>query len=116
MAGLIKRILKDAFMAQPNSDSSITAKTKVCLAVFQRHPQTRVEEIAVAMLVREEQVPLNELAALLAENLYRDELRNGGWVADLGLLGSSVFVADALHEINAGDRGLWNIVRSEGGR
>jgi hypothetical protein len=116
MAGLIKQILKGALATRPNSVSSVSAKPGVSLAPFHRPARTRVEQIAVAVLVREEEVPLSELAALLAEALYRDELRNGGWAADLGLLGSGVFLADALHEIKAGDGCLWNIVRSDGGQ
>lgn len=116
MAGVIKQLLKGALSTRPNSVSSVSPKPGVSLAPFHRPARTRAEQIAVTVLVREEQVPLTELATLLAEALYRDELRNGGWVADLGLLGSSAFVGDALHEIKAGDGCLWNIVRSDAGR
>jgi hypothetical protein len=49
----------------------------------------------------------------LAESLYRHELRYGGWAVDVGLLGSSVFVADALQELQAGDGDLWKIVETD---
>jgi hypothetical protein len=65
------------------------------------------------MLSDKDQIPLSELAEQLAESLYRDELRYGGWAVDVGLLGSSVFVADALQELQAGDGDLWKIVETE---
>jgi hypothetical protein len=67
-------------------------------------------------MIDKEQIPLSELAEQLAESLYRDELRHGGWAVDLGLLGSNVFVADALQELQAGDGGLWTIIESDGRR
>jgi hypothetical protein len=113
MARLI-RILQNACGVQRTGESLITEKAKVYLGTSDHCPQTRVEEIVVSMLSTKQQIPLSELAEQLAEALYRDELRNGGWVADLGLLGSGAFVADALHEINTGDGRLWNVVGSDG--
>jgi hypothetical protein len=85
----------------------------VRLGNLNRSPRTQVERIAAALLSNKRQIPLSELAEQLAESLYRDELRHGGWAVDLGLLGSSVFVADALQELQAGDGDLWKIVDSD---
>jgi hypothetical protein len=63
---------------------------------FARDP---VDSIAVSSLPEREQMPVSELAEHLAEKLYRDELRHGGWAVDLGLLGPNVFVAEALQAL-----------------
>jgi hypothetical protein len=47
--------------------------------------------------------------ASVAESLYRDELRAGGWMIDLGLFGSRLFVDDARRLLWSGDGELWEI-------
>jgi hypothetical protein len=111
MAGVMRLIAK-AFGAKRQDKSSMTNRT-VRLTNSNRSPQTRVEQVAAAMLSDKDQIPLSELAEQLAESLYRDELRYGGWAVDVGLLGSSVFVADALQELQAGDGDLWKIVEAD---
>ncbi len=73
----------------------------------------RVERTAAAMLSDKEQIPLSELAEQLAESLYRDELRHGGWAVDVGLLGPNVFIADALQELRSGGGDPRKIDKSE---
>ena len=86
---------------------------KVGLSRLNSSARTPVDGIAAAMLSRNQQIPLCELAAQLAESLYRDELRHGGWVVDIGLLGSSVSVAVALQQLQTGDGDLWKIADSD---
>jgi hypothetical protein len=97
-----------AFGPKREGKSSVI-NSSVRLTHSNRSPQTRVEHIAAAMLSHKDQIPLSELVEQLAETLYRDELRYGGWAVDVGLVGSSVFVADALQELRAGDGDLWKI-------
>ena len=111
MAGVI-RLIANAFGAKRQSKSAMSNR-KVRRTNSNRSPQTRVEQVAAAMLSHKDQIPLSELAEQLAESLYRDELRYGGWAVDVGLLGSSVFIADALQELQAGDGDLWKIVKSD---
>jgi hypothetical protein len=86
---------------------------KVGLSRLYSSARTPVDGIAAAMLSRNQQIPLCEFAAQLAERLYRDELRHGGWVVDIGLLGSSVSVDVALQQLQTGDGDLWKIVDSD---
>jgi hypothetical protein len=111
MAGVM-RLIANAFGAKRESKSAMTNR-KVRLNNSNRSPQTRVEQIAAAMLSDKDLIPLSELAEQLAESLYRDELRYGGWAVDVGLLGSGMFVADALQELRAGDGDLWKIVEAD---
>ena len=111
MAGVM-RLIASAFGAKQDSISAITNR-KVRLANSNRSPQTPVEQIAAAMLSSKDLIPLGELAEQLAESLYREELRYGGWTVDVGLLGSSMFVADAVQELRAGDGDLWKIVEAD---
>ena len=111
MAGVM-RLIANAFGAKRENKSAMTNRN-VRLTNSHRSPQTRVELIAAAMLSDKDLIPLSELAEQLAESLYRDELRYGGWAVDVGLLGSSMFVADALQELRAGDGDLWKIVEAD---
>jgi hypothetical protein len=111
MAGVM-RLIANAFGAKRENKSAMTNRN-VRLTNSNRSPQTRVEQVAAAMLSDKDLIPLSELAEQLAESLYRDELRYGGWAIDVGLLGSSVFVADALQELQAGDGDLWKIVETD---
>jgi hypothetical protein len=111
MAGVM-RLIANAFGAKRESKSAMTNR-KVRLTHSNRSPQTRVEQIAAAMLSDRDLIPLSELAEQLAEGLYRDELRYGGWAVDVGLLGASMFVADAVHELRAGDGDLSRIVEAD---
>ena len=111
MAGVM-RLIANALGAKPEAKSTMPNR-KVRLTSSNRAPQTRVEQIAAAMLSDKDSVCLSELAEQLAETLYRDELRYGGWAIDVGLLGSSMFVADTLQELSAGDGDLWKIVEAD---
>ena len=108
MTSLIKRFLG---FFNPQGESSMTN-------YIARHHVTcfqpeRVERMAAAMLSDKEQIPLSELAEQLAESLYRDELRHGGWAVDVGLLGPNVFIADALQELQSGGGDLGKIDKSQ---
>ena len=111
MAGVMA-LISTMFLGKRQSESSMTNR-QVRLSRLNRSARTPLEGIAAAMLSRNQQIPLGELAEQLAESLYRDELRHGGWAVDVGLLGSSVFVADVLQQLQAGDGDLWKIVDSD---
>jgi hypothetical protein len=111
MAGVMELISK-IFRGKRQGESSMTNR-KIRFDNVNRPPRTQAERIAAAMLTDNQQIHLSELAEQLAERLYRDELRHGGWAVDFGLLGPNVFVADALRLLRAGDRDLWKIIASD---
>jgi hypothetical protein len=91
MASLIKRFL-GVFRRQTIGASSESSRKSHFGKVY-LFPQTRFGNLAVSG--DKDQIPLSELAEQLAEDLYRNELRYGGWAIDVGLLGSNLFVDDA---------------------
>ena len=108
MTSLIKRFLG---VFNPQGESSMTNYIARPHANLFQHEG--VERIAAAMLSDKEQIPSSELAEQLAESLYRDELRHGGWAVDVGMLGPNVFIADALQDLQSGDGDLGKIDKSE---
>jgi hypothetical protein len=74
-----------------------------------RQPETRVEQLAVSLLASKGAIALDMLAERVASELYREELRNGASVLDIGLFGSRFFTRDVVRELKAGDGILWEI-------
>jgi hypothetical protein len=74
-----------------------------------RAPATPAERRAVALLAREEAVPLRRLVELVARDLYRHELRHGGSTAEIGFTGSALFRADAERVLANAAGSLWMI-------
>ena len=73
-----------------------------------RPPATDVESFAVDLLAKEA-MTFGELVSRVAALLYRKELRAGAWAVDIGLFGSSLFIADALRGLEAGSGELWEV-------
>jgi hypothetical protein len=61
----------------------------------------------VHLLATDRTLTVSGVAHRLAWELYLDELRNGGWVADIGLLGTGPFRAHAVRELEAARGVLW---------
>ncbi len=78
-----------------------------------RPPLTPVERLVVATLKRKGAISLDRLVEQVAFDLYREELRAGGWILDLGVFGSAPFVSDAARELEAGHGILWEIEAAE---
>jgi len=74
-----------------------------------RAPATPAERRTVALLAREEAMPLRRLVELVARDLYRHELRHGGSTAEIGFTGSALFRADAERVIADAAGSLWMI-------
>lgn len=74
-----------------------------------QEPVTRVEQLAVSMLTSRGVMPLRNLVESVASELYREELRRGAQILDIGLFGSKLFEADVVREIEAGNGTLWRI-------
>ncbi len=70
---------------------------------------TAAESVVVELLSRTEQMDLAALVRLVAEALYREELRAGAWAVDVGLFGCGMFVSEAQRILKAGDGELWKI-------
>ncbi len=75
---------------------------------------TPIERLAVSSLKQEGAIPFQLLVEHVAFDLYREELRNGAWVLDIGLFGSRLFAPDVVREIEAGNGILWEIEKTEG--
>ena len=73
-----------------------------------RPPASDAEAFVVTLLAAESELPYREVISRLAESLYRNELRSGGWSVDIGLFGSSLFVPEARCALEAGKGELWN--------
>jgi hypothetical protein len=69
--------------------------------------------LVVATLKRKGAISLDRLVEQVAFDLYREELRAGGWILDLGVFGSAPFVSDAARELEAGHGILWEIEAAE---
>jgi hypothetical protein len=74
-----------------------------------RRPETTIEQRLAARLKETGPMSVSALVTGVAADLYRDELRNGAGVLDIGLFGSRLFSADVIHELRAGDGILWRI-------
>jgi hypothetical protein len=61
------------------------------------------------MLRREGSIPFHVLVNRVAVELYQKELAEGGWLLDLAVTGSRLFVPDVRKEIEAGNGRLWQI-------
>ena len=79
-----------------------------------RLPITPVEQLAICRLKGTGSMPLNQLVALVAKDLYRKELRAGAGILDIGLFGSRLFTRDVNRELKAGDGILWKIKQAKG--
>jgi hypothetical protein len=74
-----------------------------------RRRATAAEIVVVELLSHAEEMPLETVVALVAEDLYHEELRAGAWAVDVGLFGSGLFVAEARRTLKAGEGELWDI-------
>lgn len=101
--------VKEALLSMLPKRSSSSANVIVRLVESARRPETRVEQLAVSALAAKGAIPLDTLAERVASELYREELRNGAGVLDLGLFGSRFFTRDVVRELKAGDGILWEI-------
>lgn len=79
------------------------------LETSNRRPATTVERVVVNLLSREREMPLEKLVDFVADDLYREEHRAGGWAVDVGLFGSGLFVAEARRTLESGNGELWQI-------
>jgi hypothetical protein len=72
-------------------------------------PEALEHRLIVDTLGRHGQLRIGALVELVATAVYRDTLRGGGSVADLGVFGPRVFVPDVLNALEAGNGSLWTI-------
>jgi hypothetical protein len=74
-----------------------------------RAPDTRVEKRVFTALANEGSLSLDAVIDRVADELYRDELRHGGWAAEIGVIGSGAFRADVERVVERGAGVLWLI-------
>jgi hypothetical protein len=92
-----------------SSAKQMTNRVIVPLKQEDQVPVSRVGQLAVSILTARGAMPLSNLVEGVASQLYRDELRRGAQILDIGLFGSRLFEADVISEIEAGNGGLWRI-------
>ena len=76
-----------------------------------REPASPAERWAVRALARNGDLPLHQLVEHMARELYREELRRGGWATEIGFAGSAPFRADAERAVEDAAGSLWTIDR-----
>jgi hypothetical protein len=101
--------IKQALLNILPSRSSSRGNIIVRLEQGSREPVTPVEQLAVSVLTSKGAMPLRTLAERVAAELYRQELRKGAGVLDIGLFGSRLFNDDVVRELRAADGILWEI-------
>ena len=101
--------IKEALLSMLPRRSFPRGNIIVRLIQGSRQPETSVEQLAVSVLASNGAMPLHTLAEHVAAQLYREELRNGAGVLDIGLFGSRFFTSDVVGELKAGDGILWEI-------
>ncbi len=69
------------------------------------------ERRTVALLSKEGPLPFQRLVDCLARDMYRDELRRGGWATEVGVLGAGPFRAEAARAVADAAGALWIIDR-----
>jgi hypothetical protein len=72
-----------------------------------RSPTTPLERRVLAAIAIEGALPLDVLVDRIAGDLYRDELRHGGWVAEIGFVGRALFRSDVQRAIEGAAGILW---------
>jgi len=63
--------------------------------------RTDIERLVCWLLETEEPCIVSEMVQRIANEMYYDELKHGGWVADIGIFGPSLFRRDALAVVDA---------------
>jgi hypothetical protein len=79
-----------------------------------RAPSNQLEHLIVSILKAKGAVPFRSLVRQAAADLYREEMRNGAGVLDIGLFGGSLFAGEVAGEVKAGDGVLWQIDKPAG--
>lgn len=74
-----------------------------------RGPETALERAIVETLTARGPQGVRPLVSLVARTIYRNELADGGWLVDLGMLGEGVFVTDVVRTLAAGHGVLWDV-------
>jgi hypothetical protein len=74
-----------------------------------RTPQTPIQQAVVAVLKEAGSSSLAVLVKRVSGELYRDELRKGAAVLDIGLFGDRLFNRDVVEELRAGNGIFWEI-------
>ena len=72
-------------------------------------PQTPIQRALMAALKEAGGVSLEALVKRVTAELYREELRQGAAVLDIGLFGDRLFNRDVVQEVRAGNGIFWEI-------
>jgi hypothetical protein len=88
--------------------SQIALKVRL-LANLSRGPATAAERAVVELLRRSDGALLQPAVAVIAEELYREEINAGAWMVDLGLFSSTWFAPEARRLLKNGNGELWQI-------
>ena len=94
--------------APERPQSQIAAKVRL-VANPSRGPASAAERAVVELLRRTDDALLEHLVAVVAEELYREEIHAGAWMVDLGLFSSAWFAPEARRLLETGNDELWQI-------
>ena len=72
-------------------------------------PQTPIQRALMAALKEAGSISLEALVKRVAGELYREELRKGAAILDIGLFGNRLFNRDVVQEVRAGNGIFWEI-------
>ena len=78
-------------------------------------PASRGEELVKKVAGDRQAVPLHWLEDRLADALYREELRQGAWMTDIGLWGDTVFRQEAARMLAGVRREFGRLARQDEG-
>jgi len=93
----------------PERSQPLTGSKVRLLRNARRAPASEAEAVVVELLPRTKDASLDSLISVVAEKLYRDEIRAGAWIVDLGLFSSGLFVPEARCLLETGNGELWQI-------
>lgn len=76
-----------------------------------RPPESPIEQ-RLQIMLKAGPVSFEQLVNHVAAELYKEELRMGAGVLDIGLFGSRLFNGEVIQELKAADGILWEIKRT----
>jgi len=79
------------------------------LTPLSRTPRTPIERRLLERLVSGGPASRSDLVSTVAVELYRDAVRAGGWLADVGVLGERLFAPEVAGALDAGLSVFWEM-------
>ncbi len=107
----IVRRVRRAFGAVGSAPDAGDLRQVRLLADTRRSPITLEERLIVRELEGAEPRAVDDLVVSISRTLYREEWQRGGWTADIGIFGPTLFAPDIARALEAGNGQLWTITQ-----